>query len=255
MPRFVVVGNLENRRISYFRDAVIGAGFAAPTEVSYVDLLAGRKRLGDFLTAGTILRIESPGENFDVEQALLRAGVEDAEAEGSPFLSSSEIDQLEFDRGLILHPRQWYLGFCRILRGWAAEIAAHPGVRVMNPPEDIAVMFDKPACHAHLEANGIPVPTAIAGVSCYEELLVRMVETGTERVFVKLAHGSSASGVVAFQQNGDQQVAITSAELVRNGKLRLYNSLKIRLYTSLRDIAALIDTLCLEQVHVERLAA
>jgi len=73
-----------------------------------------------------------------------------------------------------------------------------------------------------------------------------------ESCFIKLAHGSSASGVVAWRRQGTHQVAITSAEIVRHkGRLRIYNSLKIRRYTDTRHIAQLIDALAAQRVQVE----
>lgn len=251
MTRFVVVGNPENRRVSMFREAVTQAGYAPPKVLSYVDLLEGRAHLADHLTSETVMRIESPGENFQVEQAFLKAGAAEAEAEGSPFLSQSAVDRLTFDRGLILHPRQWFLGFRSVLLGWREELQSHPDVTVMNRPAEIAAMFDKPACHRRFSAAGIAVPTVLDNISCYEELTACMQETGMRRVFVKLAHGSSASGVVAYQRDGDRQVAITSAEIVRGESLKLYNSLKLRRYTRAQDIADLIDALSAERAHVE----
>lgn len=250
--RFVAIGNPDNRRMAFFRDAVVRAGLSPPTILSYVDLLAGRAQLCDHLAPGAILRIESPGEDWEVERALLRVGAEEAGEEGSPFLDRAQIDRLRFDRGLILHPRQWYLGFRNVLRKWGGDIADCGGVLAMNSPAEIGVMFDKTACHARLADDGVPVPDSLNPVRCYDELVMRMVELDMTRVFVKPAHGSSASGVVALQRTAHGQMAVTSAEIVRNGDLRLYNSLKIRRYTKLRDVADLIDAICAERAHVEK---
>jgi hypothetical protein len=79
-----------------------------------------------------------------------------------------------------------------------------------------------------------------------------MDQVGFDRVFIKLAHGSSASGVVAFYRRRDHVEAITSAELVHaQGETRLYNSLRIRRYTSLADVRELFDALLPHRVHVE----
>ena len=73
-----------------------------------------------------------------------------------------------------------------------------------------------------------------------------------DRVFIKLAHGSSASGVVALRARGDRLQAITSAELVLDAnQVRLYNSLKLRIYTEVNEIALVVNELCRHGVHVE----
>jgi hypothetical protein len=80
-------------------------------------------------------------------------------------------------------------------------------------------------------------------------------------VFVKLAHGSSASGVVAYQRTSrgpagsglQSHRAVTSVEMVRTGgELRLYNSRRLRRYTDVREIATLIDALARHRIHVEQ---
>jgi hypothetical protein len=69
-------------------------------------------------------------------------------------------------------------------------------------------------------------------------------------VFVKPAHGSSASGVVALATAAGKARATTSVELVRPG--RLYNSLRVRDYRDEADIASIVDALAPDGLHVER---
>jgi glutathione synthase/RimK-type ligase-like ATP-grasp enzyme len=250
--RFLVIGNPENRRVAFFQQALAQAGLPQARVLAYEDLLAGRCALADELRPGTFIRIESPGENFAVQKLLLARGAARAAAEGSPALSPRQIDALEFDRGRILHPRQWFLGFESALAEWQSQLPEGGGVRFMNSPRDIAVMFDKVACHARFSQARIPVPASPRHIASFDELVARMDESGNARVFVKLAHGSSASGVVALHRLGPIFAAVTSAELVRSaGELRLYNSLKIRRYTALEDIRDLIDALARERVQVE----
>ena len=73
------------------------------------------------------------------------------------------------------------------------------------------------------------------------------------RVFVKLAHGSSASGVVAFQIAGERQQATTTVELVQTPDgPRLFNNRRVRVYRDGREIATMIDALCRHRVQVEQ---
>jgi hypothetical protein len=95
----------------------------------------------------------------------------------------------------------------------------------------------------------------------FDELTTRIREHDCRRVFVKIAHGSSASGVVAYQMtsrgvNGSGMTshqAVTTVEMMRiGGELRLYNSRRLRTYTDVREIATLIDALSRHRVHVEQ---
>jgi glutathione synthase/RimK-type ligase-like ATP-grasp enzyme len=122
----------------------------------------------------------------------------------------------------------------------------------MNQPGDIELMFDKSRCQDLFAGRGIPVPAGLGPARSYEEFRDRLRETGRRRVFVKLAHSSSASGVVAYATDGRRQQAVTTVEMVRReGELRLYNSRRLRCYRDDGDIAVLLDALCREGVRVE----
>jgi len=71
------------------------------------------------------------------------------------------------------------------------------------------------------------------------------------RAFVKLAHGSSASGVLAVETAGPGRVrASTSVE--RDASGRLFNSLRVRRYTSEAEVGAVVDALAPDGLHIER---
>jgi hypothetical protein len=249
----VVVGNPEGKRVTHFQAALQRLGLAPATVLSYHDFLTGRDSLQRHVREGALVRIESPGQDFEVEKALLAAGADAPdEEEAAPRLSRHDVARLVLDRGRILHPRQWYLGFRDTLRRLGRQLASSPRHRLMNRPDDIERMFDKCRCHALCEAGSIPVPRGLGRVRSFEELRLRMDKAGCRRVFVKLAHGSSASGVVAYETNGRRHQAFTSVEVVRaGGELRLYNSRRIRRCREPAEIAEVIDALGPERVQVE----
>jgi hypothetical protein len=79
-----------------------------------------------------------------------------------------------------------------------------------------------------------------------------MASARQPRVFVKLAHGSAASGVVAYETSRGREQARTTVEMIHeNGRTRLYNSRRLRRYTDRSEIARLFDALCPHGVHVE----
>jgi glutathione synthase/RimK-type ligase-like ATP-grasp enzyme len=249
----VIVGHPGHKRVTLFQEALARRCMPPALVVAWRDLLAGDPDLWWIAAAPTLVRVESPGQDFEVEKLLLALGasVEETEDTGAAFLPAEEARRLVYDRGRILFPRQWYRGLRAALGRLAADLD-HPNVRWVNHPSDIATLFDKRLCHRLFTAANIPVPAGLGAVRSFDELLVRMDETGHRQVFVKLACGSSASGVVAFRTAGRRFQAITTVELDRSsGALRAYNSRRISTYESPADVAVLLDLLCREGVQVE----
>ncbi|REJ68205.1 MAG: hypothetical protein DWQ31_08740 [Planctomycetota bacterium] len=249
---WVVIGNPENRRVRLFQDALARHGQPAAAELSYLDLLLGRKRI-DEIPHGAIVRIDSPGENFQVEKLLLAAGEAPCDAEGTPALSATEIRESDYQHGRVFNTRQWYLGFSNLLSQWRDYFRVRSDLVFALSLTDVTVMFDKCACHSRFNRANLPVPPALGIVRSFDHFILRMEEEGWERVFIKPAHASSASGVVALHRRGNRIEAITSALMVEDGKgTRLYNSLKLQRYTDLGDVRELVETLIPHRVHVEK---
>lgn len=250
---FVIIGNSGSRRVELFQQALAGQGLPPATLLTYRDLLAGRVALPERVTAGSLLRIESPGKDAAVERDLLLAGADLPDEPGFAHISHEEVLRLAMEKGRILYPRQWYLGYCRVLAEIERQRALCPPHVLMNHPNDIAAMFDKRVCHQRMREAGIAVPRQLGPVRSYDELIAAMRRERCPRVFVKLAHGSSASGAVALQVSEQRQLAISTVELVETGgELQLYNTRRLRHYTSPHEIATLINALCRECVHVEQ---
>jgi hypothetical protein len=250
VPGIVVVGNPENRRVQLFAAAVDRAGLPAPRILPWRRVAAGGRVE---LAAGELVRIDSPGEDAEVDR-LLRGSARAGSAAPA-------------EHGEIVGLGDWYRGFSVALRriGAAAERA---GARLLTDPDEVLVMCDKRACHARLTGAGVSVPPALGDVAGYAELRRAMARAGWSRVFVKPAHGSSASGVLAFEARsgpvrsglvrggpvraGGAVRATTSVELGAGGRPRLYNSLRVRTYTDETSVASIVDTLAVGGLHVER---
>ena len=82
--RVAIVGHPSSIRVSSFNAALGRSGQPPATVVSYLDLIEGRASTDRALPEGGLVRIESPGQDFSVEQALLALGadVEDEDGEG-----------------------------------------------------------------------------------------------------------------------------------------------------------------------------
>lgn len=226
-----VVAVPGSRRLRLFTDAVRTAGLAEPALIPWPELAAGPVAV----PPGTLVRVDSPGE--DAETARLLRGLDRAP-----------------DPYRVGGTAAFHAGLRAALDRLAAAVDAAPGARLLQDPAEVALMCDKRRCHAALAAAGVPVPPALDGpVTGYADLRERMAERGWGRVFVKPVHGSSASGVVALAARPGRVRAVTSADLVRAGpRVRLYNSLTVRVYEDEADAAAVVDALCADGVHVER---
>ncbi|MEU0758176.1 STM4014 family protein [Streptomyces microflavus] len=229
-PRFAVVGNPENRRVAFFQEAVRAAGPAPARVVSWLQVLGGEA----VFEPGETVRIDSPGENAEVER-LLRGVDDPTRVEGSA---------------------RWYAGFLSAV-GEVSRAASAAGAEALTSPGDIAALFDKRLCHALLEDAGVPVPASptsgprAARVRDWSDVRALMREHRMPRAFVKLAHGSSASGVLAVETAGPGRVrASTSVE--RDAEGRLFNSLRVRRYTTEREVGAIVDALAPDGLHIER---
>ncbi|MFF4242950.1 STM4014 family protein [Streptomyces sp. NPDC001822] len=230
LPRLAVVGIPGNRRVGLFQDALRAAGLPAARTVPWLDVLRGDAR---FLPGETV-RVDSPGEDAEVDR-LLRGMDDPTRVEGSA---------------------RWYARFTAAVRD-VARAADAADAEVLDDPGDIAVLFDKRICHGVLDTAGVPVPEsptsgpAAAPVRGWADVRALMAGHRMPRVFVKPAHGSSASGVVALETAGPGRIrAATSVE--RDAEGRLFNSLRVRRCTTEREVAALIDALAPDGLHIER---
>jgi glutathione synthase/RimK-type ligase-like ATP-grasp enzyme len=249
---FVVVGNPGCPRVAGFQAALARCGLPPAVLVAYIDLITGRDALEQYVVPGSFVRLESPGRDFDVEKALIAEGADEPDVDGPARIGRDEALRLEFDKGRIWYPRQWFRGFRAVLRKIARQLTGCPGHVVLSPPADVEMLFDKPRCQELFARSGIPVPAVLGPVRSFDELRLRMREADCREAFVKLAHGSSASGVVAYRTDGVRQEAVTTVEMARTGgELRMYNSRLIRRYTRHADVALLIDTLAREGVQAE----
>ncbi len=251
MDAFAIVGDPDGNRTQGFAQAARAAG-ADVVIVPYRDAIAGNPGWADSLAARRV-RLESPGRDFEVERALLARGAAVGAELGFSQISAEAVPALQRDPGRVWATRQWYLGWNDFLRE-VERTAAGTGATFLNPPAEIAVMFDKSATHARLAAAGVPVPRALPGPpprSC-EELLAALDAAGWSRAFLKTSHGSAANGVVALAHGRGRLQAATAIELAGDDAgTRLYATRRLRTYSDLGSVRRLVDALCRERLHVE----
>lgn len=224
MTKFTVLGSPGDRRVAGFAAACRSEGIPEPGLIPWTSLLCGTAKP----PRGGLLRVESPGGDPDAD-TLLRGPGDPARVDGGA---------------------RWYATFTAALNQLRAA-ATPQTVTWLSDPADIAVMFDKRLTHARLLDAGVPVPAALdRTVTDYPELRSAMAVAGWSRVFVKPAHGSSASGVIALSARAGRVRAITPSVPGRRGGY--LNSLTVATYTDEPSVAELVDYLAPDGLHVER---
>jgi glutathione synthase/RimK-type ligase-like ATP-grasp enzyme len=213
--RLGLLGNPENRRIQDFAQARRELGYPEPPVLSYEDVLRDPGSLERLDV--DLLRIDSPGENAAVATALVAWG-------GGP-------TQAEVEFGQIAFLSEYHRGFCRLLK-----LVARRGLPCLNDPQEIAVMFDKWACHQRFVRRGLARPNSELAPPELSTLLRRR----QGRLFLKPLHGSSASGVCALRWTANRRELIAP---LRRESGRLINSLRVQRYTAMADIEAILGQL------------
>ncbi len=222
MTRFALLAQPGSRRTAGFLAACRRHGLPEPRVIRWEEVLSPDFDLAAGFSGVDALRIETPANCPASERALLARGHTACRAEGLfSALDPAACASLPDDDGQLRHQRQWYLGFHAVLEDigrWCRE----SGLRVMNAPDEIAVLFDKLATREVLEAAEVSMP-ASGGLCQGFDHLVAIMDRGWNRVFLKPCHGSSACGVMAIARGprGDWR-AVTTAEadgdVIRNLK-------------------------------------
>ncbi|MGG1635056.1 STM4014 family protein [Paenibacillus sp. NRS-1760] len=271
---YLLIGNPSNKRTFGLQAARRKQGLAPAVVLSYEQLLKRTEFIQDILReyAGAdkvIIRLDAPGEDQAVERQLIAWGAADRSGDDlfwsagslphNISISAEEAQQLPLEHGRIYYPAQWYRGYCRFLAAMHTEVKAS-GVSAswVNSPGSVANMFDKRSCWQLLTRHGLIMPAlpAPAGsIKNYDELQAAIAASGMRRLFIKLACGSGASGVIAYQINprtGDELAITTIGIEERAHGICYFNEGKLRRYRERSDIRRMVDWVCREGAHIER---
>lgn len=236
--RFLILGNPRNRRVGLFSEALAEAGQPAPEVVAWLDYLRNPLVLENAGLGERFLRIDSYGEDFEVERELLRRG------------GFENADRLQERKGEVIAPAVTHRGFQSVLRELAALFAKRPQWKLLNFPEDIDEFFDKRRTARRFHAAGIPVPEFLEEVPTSAEALLDAVRARKwKQVFVKPAMGSSASGVLLVFLSAKGAAIRTSLEW---GAPRWFNNLKLSHYRTPAEVRRALDFVLAQGAQVER---
>ncbi len=247
---FLLIGNPANRRVTGFIEALRRCGQPDPVVVSWADLARDGAALLAVPDMPLHLRIDSPGEDPEVEAAMLRLGYGAARAEGVEAVAPADIPAPVFGR--ILAPRQQHIGFLALLDRIDVALAARRRWRPCTSTAAIRLLFDKRLTSRRWRALGLPVPLPLEGAHDPDSLRAAMDAAGVARAWIKLASGSSASCIAIFERRpgreGHRERLTTTVEVAPDGR---FNSLRLHRTGSRARTDAVLSFLLREGAQVE----
>lgn len=229
---WIVVGNPENRRITGFLTALAEAGEVLAAVVPWRTVVADPDALLALPPGAAWLRLDSTGEDADVQRALYLLGG------GDPAVHHA-FGQLH---AVSTHQR----GFERVLDGVERVLALRPAWTPLAPIPRVRLVFDKARYHAHLRGLGVRVAPAL-DVHGYDALVAALAAWPGRRAFVKVRYGSSAVGIGVFSAAPAPRM-LTTVEVTDHG---WFNTLRPHRLTDVGRIRAIVDGLCEDGAHVE----
>ncbi|HHO49736.1 MAG TPA: hypothetical protein ENK18_02425, partial [Deltaproteobacteria bacterium] len=226
---WILLGNLDNRRIIDFADAVVRRGHRVLAQLSWSELASDPGALLRLPDRAAWLRIESAGEDEGLERALrvLGGGTDRAIAFGQLF-----------------EPRHRHRGFELLLQRIEVSLRARPSWIPLATPAAIAHVFDKSAFHAGCVELGVAVAPGVSA-SSYRELGAVMEADAIPAVFVKLRFSSSAVGLGLYRHQ-PRPMLLTTIEVQPEG---WFNSRRLSRYTHPDDLEHVFGGLFAEGAH------
>ncbi|HEY7155907.1 MAG TPA: STM4014 family protein [Gemmataceae bacterium] len=218
-PRYIAIVNPDSKRWQTYAPELLAfwreRGVEPEIEVVPWREIVPRDGDLDGLAAferPALVRMESPGRDFEVTKLLLQAG---ERATGTA--SGIDWNTLSFQKGRLLRPRLLYQGFCRVLAGLRRSFDRRPHLTPLACPLALAEMFDKNATCARLTDADIPCPPPLPAPDTPDELLTELWRHRFDTAYVKLNTGSSASGIAVVHAADEPVWAISSVVRLDDG--------------------------------------
>jgi glutathione synthase/RimK-type ligase-like ATP-grasp enzyme len=190
-----------------------------------------------------LVRLESPGRDFEVMKLLLKAGAAaDLQEPPRDWLS------LPYSKGQLVRPGLLHAGFRRVLHGLRLAFDSRPHLAPLACPLAVAELFDKRATAARLTAAGLPCPPSLPAPANPEELLDGLRAHAFNTAYVKLNTGSAAMGIAVVHAREEPPWAVTSVLHRADG---CYNTRRLQRVTG-ADLAAVLEFLIREGVFIQK---
>lgn len=246
----VLIAPPKSRRVTAFQSSLQQINWPLAKVVSYQQIIENPQALIQIIHKGNIIRLETSGESSDVERLLLQLGKQNITNN-----VVTNIADLQLEQGEIIPSNQWYVGLQQFFDIVQRQLAQCPSHYCTLDFSEGLQLFDKRATSELWQLSKLPMPYQLPEeINSFEQLISALKQQKLNRVFIKLAHGSGASGTIALAINKNKIQAITTIEMVENQRgIRLYNNRKLIRYNAWQQIAQLIDELLkYHKLQIER---
>jgi hypothetical protein len=249
-PRYVAIANPGSRRWQVYQGELLAfwdeRGVRPAVEVVPWPEVIARDGCLDGLAAfdaPAVVRLESPGRDFETTRRLLGAG--SREVADAPAL---DWQSLPYRKGLLLHPRLLYRGFRRVLGGLRRALDRRPHLRPLACTLAVAELFDKNATAARLAAAGVPCPPSFAAPDTSPDLIDELIRRRFRTAYVKLNTGSSASAMAVVHALDEPPWGVGTVVRLGDG---FYSTRRLRRYSGgeLTDVLGFLlgEGVCVQQ--------
>lgn len=234
----VLIAPPDSRRVNAFQQALQDIHWPSANIISFHDVVKHPNLLLDCIKQGDIVRLETSGECSATERLLLQLGEPSV-------VNNVLIDDLHLEQGEIIPSNQWYAGLSLFFKHTQKLLQqAEPHYRMFDVNEGL-VFFDKRKTSRRWQQQGLPIPKTITdNIESFEQLVDSLAKQKISRVFIKLAHGSAASGTIALSLTDKKVHAVTTIELIQHaGQIRFYNTRRLKQYTDRHTLATMFNQL------------
>jgi hypothetical protein len=112
----LIIGNPQNRRVAMFVEALERLGHPPPLVFSHLDLLAAPQRLLEIVDSPHLVRIDSAGEDGNVERGLFASGSSGSARRRRQHHRAEALAELQLERGQVIAPETAAPGLLRLPR-------------------------------------------------------------------------------------------------------------------------------------------
>jgi hypothetical protein len=248
-PRYVAIANPDGKRWQAYAPELTAfwreQGVEPEVEVVPWRQVVPRDGDLDGLSAfdrPALVRLESPGRDWEVTRLLLQAGSRAADDHAADW------SHLPYEKGRLVRPGLLYEGFRRVLIGLRAAFDRRPHLRPLSCPLAVAELFDKNATSARLAAADIPCPPSLEASQTPEALLELLRRRHFGTAYVKLNTGSSASAIAVVHAADEPPWAVSSVVRLGDG---FFSTRRLRRHAG-ADLDAVLAFLLAEGACVQR---
>lgn len=222
-----------------------------PLVFSHLQLIEQPERLAQVANTPYWVRLESPGENTQVEKALLGLGQHSALKHMGAFaFTAKQLESMDLQHGQIVSPRQYHMGFVDYLEQLQGVFQQKDQWRILSPIDSVVELFDKRRTSARYRQMNIPTAEPLDNIESVGQLRAEMQRRQWKAAFIKVSCASSASCLaVYYPWVGAHGVLMTTIRRTPGG---WFNCLHVQRISQPEAIVQAVNFLLQQGSQIER---